>query len=92
MTGQGKDAHKQSLRASQKEVIISAWVFASSKREKLIQLQEDKYEVYVKEPAQNNLANKRVIKIFSELFETKNIKILTGHKSPKKKLQIKFDL
>ncbi len=95
MTGKNKGVSELCSDAPKKvmqEQIISIHVFAGAKKEKLIKLNNDKYEVFVKEPAQNNLANKRVIKIFSELCKNAQVKIITGHKSPKKKLQISFDL
>ena len=67
---------------------VAITVFASAKKEKLLQVSENVFEVYVKEPPQKNLANKRVLAILKDFFNAERVQILTGHKSPKKKVQI----
>ena len=78
MTGQGK--------------IVSVEAFPSSRKEKIERLADDKFKIYIKEPAQNNLANKRIAVILSDIYNTdvRNIKQLTGHRSQKKKFEIKL--
>ena len=70
-----------------KEIIVSVHAFAGAKKEKVIKVKNSDFEIYVKEPAQNNLANKRLRYLLAVEYgvSIKDVKILTGHKSPKKK-------
>ena len=90
MTGQSRGAPERSSGTPQKELVVSAQVFAGAKKEKVIKISEEKYEIYVKEPAQNNLANKRVLYLLSQIFKGARAEILTGHRSPKKRFLIKY--
>lgn len=71
---------------------VKVKVQASSKKEEVTQKSKDTYIIKVKEPAERNLANKRVIEIMANLLNlsTKNIKIISGHQSPSKILSINF--
>jgi len=64
--------------------------FAGAKKEKVIKINENDFEIYVREPAQNNLANKRIKFLLAVEYGVlqKEVQILTGHKSPKKKFVI----
>jgi len=46
------------------------------------------FEVSVKEKAENNAANKRIIEVLREHFGKNNIKIVNGHKNPSKLISI----
>lgn len=69
---------------------IKVKVLTSSKRESLIKKNKDTYIISVKEPAERNLANKRVCDIISINFEisVKKIRIISGHQSQNKILSI----
>lgn len=58
----------------------------NSKEEKIVKLSDSEYEIYVKEPAENNKANIRLINLLSKEFKIlyKNIKI----KNPTSKKKI----
>ncbi len=72
------------------EIIVAVQVFASAKKEKLIQKDRHKFEIFVKEPAQNNLANRRVAQILAEKYGVyaRDVQLISGHRSPKKKFRI----
>ena len=72
------------------EKIISVKVFPSAKKEKVIKKSKDALEVYLKEPPQNNLANKRLLFVLSKEFSVpeNKLKIITGHRSFNKKIAI----
>jgi len=55
-----------------------------SKKEEVIQVSNDHYEIAVREPAERNLANKRILLILQTLFPNKIIKIINGHNSKSK--------
>lgn len=59
-------------------------VVPDSKQEKIEQLKDDEYRVWVKAPAENNRANERVLEMMRELFPDKRIRLISGHTSPSK--------
>lgn len=67
---------------------IKIKVIPSSKKEKVEQLKDDEYRMWIQEPAENNLANSRVITICRGLFPNTAIRIISGHHSPSKILSI----
>jgi len=75
------------------EKILTVKVFAGAKKEKVEH--PDKGEgcdirMFVKEPAQKNMANMRVRAIIADMHQVPigNVQLLTGHHSPKKRLRI----
>lgn len=58
-------------------MIIKVKVKPNSKEERLEKISEKEYSIFVKEPAEDNKANIRVINLLSKEFDTsyKNIKI-----------------
>jgi uncharacterized protein YggU (UPF0235/DUF167 family) len=69
---------------------IKVKVQAGAKKESIIKKNKDIYYISVREPAERNLANKRVCEIIASIFEIsiKNIRIISGHQSPSKILSI----
>lgn len=69
---------------------IKVKVQAGSKKESIQQKNKDTYLVCVKEKAERNLANKRVIEVIGIILKVpvKNIRIISGHQSPTKILSI----
>lgn len=69
---------------------IRVRVIADAKKETLEQTAEDSFLVSVKEPAEQNLANKRVLELVAKHFviEPKRIRIISGHHSPGKILSV----
>ena len=69
---------------------IKVKVQAGAKREIITQKSKNSYIISVKEKAERNLANERVCKIMSSLFNVsrKNVRIINGHQSPSKMLSI----
>jgi uncharacterized protein YggU (UPF0235/DUF167 family) len=63
---------------------------AGAKKESLKQKSEDYFEVSVKEKAEHNLANKRVLELFSLHFKIpiSKVRIINGHRSPSKLLVV----
>ncbi|MEZ4103289.1 MAG: DUF167 domain-containing protein [Candidatus Paceibacterota bacterium] len=56
------------------------------------ELGENRLEIHVKEPAEQNLANKRVLELVSERLgvPVKKIKIINGHHHPVKLLSVEI--
>ena len=69
---------------------IHVKVQADSKKESLKQKSEDHFELSVREPAERNLANTRVIEVMALHFKipVAKVRIINGHHSPSKLLSI----
>ena len=67
---------------------VKLHVVNNTKKEKLEKISEDHFEVWVKEKAERNMANRRVIEIMKEHFNTGKIKIISGHHSPSKIISV----
>ncbi|MCK5589136.1 MAG: DUF167 domain-containing protein [Candidatus Pacebacteria bacterium] len=71
---------------------IKVKLHAKSNKEKIVRISEDKFEIWIKEKAENNLANKRLLEILPNQFKEKikRIQIINGHHKPSKLLKITF--
>lgn len=69
---------------------IKAKVIAGMKKEKFLQTSKDHFEIAVREKAERNMANSRVIELIAMHFSvTKNkVRIINGHHSPSKLLAV----
>jgi len=69
---------------------IKVRVYPKSKKEEFKKVSENKFEIRVKQKAERNLANSRIIEILAEHFSVnpKKVKIINGHHSPSKMLSI----
>lgn len=71
---------------------IKVKVIANSKKETFRRKSPTEFDIMVREPAERNLANKRVRELIANEFNIreKDVKILTGHRSPTKMLSIEL--
>ncbi len=71
-------------------MLIHVKIKPDSKEDKIVEKNETSFIVYVKEPAEDNRANKRLIELMAEKFNIikSKIKIVTGHHAPSKILDI----
>ncbi len=69
---------------------IKVRVVAGAKKESVERVSDTSYKVSVKEPAKQNLANRRVLELMSlELKVPKaRIRLISGHQSPSKMLSV----
>ncbi|MDE1925433.1 MAG: DUF167 domain-containing protein [Patescibacteria group bacterium] len=69
---------------------IKVRVIAGAKHEKVETQSKDHFKISVKEPAKQNLANKRVVELVAAHFRVaaNKVRILNGHQSPSKLLSI----
>lgn len=58
------------------------------KVEKVIDTTEDTLDVYVRDPAENGLANNTMLRLMKDKFLNKRIKIVSGHLHPHKIISI----
>jgi len=70
---------------------IKIRVIAGAKREVVTEESADHFKISVKEPAERNLANARVLEIVRAKFSGKNVQIVNGHHSPSKLLVVDDD-
>lgn len=70
---------------------VKVKVFAGTRKQQVKEVGENRYEIHVKEPAERNMANSRVIELVAELYKIspKAVKIFSGHHSPSKLLSIR---
>jgi uncharacterized protein YggU (UPF0235/DUF167 family) len=63
-------------------------VIPDSKIEKVEKLSGDSWRIWVRLPAENNLANGRVLELIREAFPKTSVRIISGHHSPSKIVSI----
>ena len=69
---------------------IKVKAFPKAKKEEIKEITENRFEIKVKEKAEKNLANKRIIEMLAQYFgiEEKDVKIINGHRHPSKLIGI----
>ena len=67
---------------------IKVKVIVGVKKEKIEKIGEDHYEVWIKEKAENNRANERILNIFRHLYIDMSVRLVSGHHSPSKILSL----
>lgn len=67
---------------------IKLRVIPGSKKEEVTILNEDTIKVTVKEEAEYNMANTRVLELMKERFPGKVIRLVSGHHSPSKIISV----
>ncbi|MBU4480340.1 DUF167 domain-containing protein [Patescibacteria group bacterium] len=72
---------------------IKVRVYPKSKKEEFKKLKVNKFEIRVKEKAERNMANTRVVDILAEYFKIGRgkVKLVAGHQSPSKMFSIGID-
>jgi len=72
---------------------IHVKVAAEAKKESFKQKSEDHFEISVKEKAERNQANTRVLELVGEYFKvpSSKVRIVNGHRHPSKLLVIAFN-
>jgi uncharacterized protein (TIGR00251 family) len=63
---------------------IKVKVIPDSKKEKVEQIKDDEYRIWVQEEAQGNRANTRIIEILRQIYAGLSVRIVSGHHSPSK--------
>lgn len=64
---------------------------AGAKSEEVVKVDENHFKIKIKEKAERNMANKRIIEILVKYFDTNNIRLINGHNSPSKLFAIDKD-
>jgi len=69
---------------------VKVHVYPGMKKEQIKEISLDRYELIIKAPAERNAANIRVKEIVAELYKVSPaaVRIVTGHHSPSKILEV----
>jgi uncharacterized protein YggU (UPF0235/DUF167 family) len=67
---------------------IKVKVTTGSRAEQIVRKSDDSYTLSVREKAERNLANKRVLEILRGLHPGKSVRIVKGHHSPAKIIEV----
>jgi uncharacterized protein (TIGR00251 family) len=67
---------------------IKVRVKAGARKEEVIKEKDDHFIISIKEPAERNQANRRIIEIIKGLFPGTIVRIINGHQSPSKLLAV----
>lgn len=69
---------------------IKVKVFPKAKREGLVQLSEDRFEVHTKAEAKDNKANHATQEILAQFLNvaTNKIRLISGHQKPQKTFEV----
>lgn len=72
---------------------IKVKVAAGARKETFEKISDDHFDVTIKEKAERNMANKRVMELVADFFglPTGKIKIISGHHSPGKILSVETE-
>ena len=72
-------------------MLIKIKAYPCSKEEKIIQKSNDSFDVFVREEAERNMANKRIIELIAEYFNVPQhkAKMIKGFKESSKIFDIK---
>lgn len=73
---------------------IRVRVIPKAKKETIKKINEQTFEITVKEPAERNLANNRIKELLAIEFglESKSIRIVSGHHSATKIFDVRIDV
>lgn len=73
-------------------MLIKIKVFTGAKKEKIVKKSDDSFDIHVKEPAERNLANKKILELVRKYFKVYNsiVKIVKGHHSPSKIINLEI--
>ena len=68
---------------------IHVKVITNTKKESFEQIDKDHFKISVREPAERNLANARILELVRNRFpDSRGVKIVSGHHSPSKLLSV----
>ena len=78
----------QNLNMSKEKLKIKIHAKPNSYEQKVEKIDEMTYSVSVKEPPVNGMANRAIVKALSEYFHTSGVRIVSGHISRNKIIEI----
>lgn len=70
---------------------VKVRVYPDSKKESVVRKKNGGYEVRVRAPKERNEANERTIALLSKALGTAKLRIVRGHRSPNKIIEVSAD-
>jgi uncharacterized protein YggU (UPF0235/DUF167 family) len=70
-------------------MLLKIKVKTGSRTEKVEKKAEDLYFVSIKEKAERNMANKRILEIMRSLYPNQSVKLVKGQRSPAKIIEVR---
>ena len=69
---------------------IRVRAFPDAKKEQITKISDDTYEIHVREPARNNVANQKIRELLAQELQVEVgvVRIISGHRSPRKIISI----
>ena len=67
-----------------RKMYLKIKVVTDSREEKVEKIKSDEYRIWTKMPAENNLANNRILEIIRDMYPDTSVRIISGHHSPSK--------
>lgn len=67
---------------------IKVRVKAGQRAEEVIRESDDHFVISVREKAERNMANKRILEILRDMFPGKSVRIINGHHNPGKLIAV----
>lgn len=71
-------------------MLIKIHVTTEAKNESVIKLADDRYDIAVREPAEDNLANERILELVRHLYPETRIRLVSGHHASAKIISIDY--
>ncbi len=69
-------------------MFIKVRVITGAPKEVITKKEDDLIEMYIREPAERNLANRRVLEVIREMYPNMPVRIVNGHHSPSKMIEV----
>lgn len=60
-------------------MLIKIHVTTDAKKESVIKLADDRYDIAVREPAEDNRANERILELLRHIYPETRIRMVSGH-------------
>ncbi|MES2314943.1 MAG: DUF167 domain-containing protein [Patescibacteria group bacterium] len=67
---------------------IKVRVITGAPKEVIQKIEDDHIEMYLRQPPERGLANKRILEIMCSMYPNRAVKIVNGHHSPSKLIEI----
>ena len=67
---------------------IKVRVVTDAPKEVIQKTEDDLIEMYIREPAERNLANRKVLEIIRAMYPNESVRLIKGHHSPSKIIEV----
>ena len=71
-------------------MLIKIHVTTDAKKESVVKLADDRYDIAIREPAEDNRANERILVLVRNIYPETRIRLVSGHHAPAKIISIEY--